>query len=88
MTTKSTRAVTRESSAFVRDRGLRAVVVTIVGSYLELRPKGTRKSETLDIAAAWGIALKQRMAREKAERTAERKAKKAGIVKPALRRVA
>jgi hypothetical protein len=88
VTTKSTRAVTRESSAFVRDRGLRPIIVTITGSILELRAKGLRQREALDLAACYSIAVKQRLASEKAERAAARKAKAQGRVRPALRRVA
>lgn len=76
MTTPSTRPVTRETSAFVRDRGLRPLIVTVVGSLLELRPKGLRNRETLDLAACYGLAVRQRVAREKAERQAERKARR------------
>jgi len=74
--TPSTKPVTRESSAYVRDRGLRAVIVTIHGSILELRAKGLRQRETLDIAACYNAAVKQRVAREKAEKAAARKARR------------
>lgn len=73
--TPSTKPTTRETSAYVRDKGLRPLVVTIIGSYIELRPKGLRSSETLDLAAAWSFALKARLAREKAERKAARRRK-------------
>jgi hypothetical protein len=88
MTTKSTRAVTRESSAFVRDRGLRPIIVTVTGSILELRAKGLRQREVLDLASAYSIAVKQRLASEKAERAAARKAKGTSRARPVLRRVA
>jgi hypothetical protein len=74
--TPSTRPVTRLSSAYVRDKGLRAVVVTIVGPIIELRAKGLRSRETLDLASCYGLAVKQRLAREKSERKAARAAKK------------
>lgn len=76
MATKLTRPVARESSAYVRDKGLRPIIVTLHGSIIELRAKGLRSTEVLDLAAAYGIALKQRLAREKAERQARRKAAK------------
>lgn len=69
MTTPSTRPVTRETSAFIRDRGMRPVLVTITGSLLELRAKGLRSTETLDVASLYYQAVKQRV-------NAERKAKK------------
>ena len=75
MTTKSTKPTTRETSAFVRDKGLRPLIVTIAGSYVELRAKGLRSRETLDLAACYGLAVKQRLLREKAERKGERKAR-------------
>lgn len=78
VTTKSTRPVTRESSAFVRDRGLRPIVITITGSIVELRAKGLRQREVMDIASCYSIALKQRLHSEKAERAAARKAKRGG----------
>lgn len=87
MSTKSTRPVTRESSAFVRDRGMRAIVVTVVGSIIELRAKGLRSRETLDLAACYSIAVKQRLAKERAERLAERKTARRPK-SPTLRRAA
>jgi hypothetical protein len=88
MTTKSTRPVTRESSAFVRDRGLRPIIVTVSGSILELRAKGLRQREVLDLASCYSIAVKQRVASEKAERAAAKKAKAFDRTRPMLRRAA
>lgn len=68
MTAKSVRPVTRETSAYVRDRGLRPVVVTVVGGLLELRAKGLRSRECLDLAWCYETAVKARVARERAER--------------------
>ena len=68
MTTRSIRPVTRESSAFVRDKGVRPIIVTIAGSMLELRAKGLRSREALDLAYCYETAVKQRVARERAER--------------------
>ncbi len=76
MTSSDTSPVTRQTSAYVRDKGLRAVIVTVRGSFLELRPKGLRTTETIDIAAVWGQALRARLAHEKAERAKARKAKR------------
>lgn len=81
MTTKSYKPVTRETSAFVRDKGLRPVLVTITGGVLELRCKGLRSREVLDIGAAYRIAVQQRVVQEKREKKAEREARrKAGFV--------
>jgi hypothetical protein len=76
MTTKSTKPVTRETSAYVRERGLRPLIATIQGSVLLVRPKGLRREEVLDLASAWSLAVKMRIARERAEKKAARKAKR------------
>lgn len=68
MTTKSTRPVRRETSAFVRDRGLRPVIVTVVGSVIELRAKGLRTTETIDVAWCYRAAVMQRVSRHRVER--------------------
>lgn len=73
MTTKSLKPVTRETTAYVRDRGLRPVVVTVVGGLLELRAKGLRSRECLDLAWCYETAVKARIARERAERKASKK---------------
>uniref|UniRef100_UPI0039F680B9 hypothetical protein n=1 Tax=Sulfuriferula sp. GW6 TaxID=3345112 RepID=UPI0039F680B9 len=68
MTTKATRPVSRETSAFVRDRGMRPLIATLHGSMLILRGKGLRREETIDIRACYDMAVKQRVARERAEK--------------------
>ncbi|MDM0030388.1 hypothetical protein [Variovorax saccharolyticus] len=68
MATKSFRPVTRETSALVRERGLRAVMVTLVGGVIELRAKGLRSRETVDVAWCYYAAVKQRVAFERSER--------------------
>ena len=73
--TPSTRPVTRLSSAYVRDRGMRQVVVTITGSLIELRLKGCRATETVDIASLWYQSVKARVIRD---RNAKKAAKKGG----------
>ena len=73
--TPSTRPVSRITSAYTRNRGLRPIVATLHGSMLILRCKGLRTSETLDLSWAYLEAVKQRVAREKAEKKAKRKAK-------------
>lgn len=73
MTTNSTQSpVTRETSAYVRDKGLRAVVATLSGGVLVLRAKGLRSREMLDLGWCYQQAVKQRVAQEKAERKAAR----------------
>jgi len=52
---------------------MRPVVATITGSVIELRAKGRRQTETLDIASLYFQAVKARIAAEKrAKREARR----------------
>ena len=71
--TPSTRPVTRLTSSWVRDRGMRQVVVTITGSLLELRLKGCRQVETVDVGSLWYSAVKARVLRDKLAKKAARK---------------
>lgn len=73
MTTLSTRPVTRETSSYVRDKGMRPVLVTISGGIIELRAKGLRSREVIDVAWAYEFAVKARVMRERAERKAKRR---------------
>ena len=75
--TPSTKAVTRETSAWVRDKGMRAVIATLTDSVIELRAKGLRSREYLDLAWCYEFAVKARIARERSERKAKRKGGKA-----------
>lgn len=72
MTTLSTRPVTRETLAFVFDRGHRPLIATLSGGVLELRPKRMHNRETISLAWCYEQAVKQRVARERAERKARR----------------
>lgn len=68
--------VSRKTSAVVRDRGARRVIVTIYpDGIIGLRPERTRREEAVDAGWAWYAAVKARVAAEKA---AKRKAKKGG----------
>jgi len=73
--TPSSKPVTRLTSAWARDRGMRQVVATITGSLIELRLKGCRQIETVDIGTLWYQAVK---ARVMATRAAKKAAKKGG----------
>lgn len=75
MVTKSLRPVTRETSAVVRDRGPRAVIVTVVGGVIELRAKGLRSTETLDVAWCYTAAVRQRLHLQRVERIKRRRQK-------------
>lgn len=74
--TPSTKRVTRLTSAWVRDQGMRAVVASIVGGVIELRAKGRRQVEVVDIATLYYRAVRERVVAEKAARKAARKAGK------------
>jgi hypothetical protein len=74
--TPSTKPTTRLSSAWVRDRGMRQVVVTVSGSLIELRLKGCRQVETVDVGSLWYSAVKARVLRDRAAKKAARKGKK------------
>lgn len=76
MTTKSIKPVTRETSAYTRDRGLRPVIVTILHGTIELRAKGLRSREVVDIGWLYEYAVKARVMRERAEKRAARKGRK------------
>jgi hypothetical protein len=76
VTTKSIRPVKRETSALVRDRGMRPVIVTIVGRSIELRAKGLRTTEVLDVAWCYETAVKARVFQERRERIAKRKSRR------------
>lgn len=74
MTTSSlTSPVTRETSAYIRDKGMRPVMVTVTGGTFVLRAKGLRSREVLDIGWCYQQAVKQRVAQERAEKRASRK---------------
>lgn len=60
--------VTRETPAFIFDRGPRKIIVTIRGDLIEMRCKGMKKIETLDVTSAFTYALKSRLAYEKAQK--------------------
>lgn len=78
MATKFIKPVTRESTAMVRERRLRAVMVTVVVGVIELRAKGLRTRDTVDLAWWSYAAVKQRVAMEKAESANRRGKGRAG----------
>lgn len=72
MATKSIKPVTRETSAYIRDRGLRPIMATIHLGVLILRAKGLRSEEVLDIGGLYDHAVRTRVLRAKAERKGKR----------------
>lgn len=76
MTTSSaTSPVTRETTAYVRDRGLRPVIVTISHGLIELRCKGLKSREVVDITSIYSRAVKERVIAERAAKKAVRKSR-------------
>lgn len=74
--TKSLRPVSRETSAVVRDKGPRPVIVTVVGGVIVLRAKGLRSTETLDVAWCYLTAVRQRLQAQRLERAKARRKRK------------
>jgi hypothetical protein len=76
-TSALTSPVTRETSAYVRDKGMRPVIATLTGGTLVLRAKGLRSREILDIAWCYQVAIKQRVLQERAEKRTAKKRRRA-----------
>ena len=76
MTTKTTKAIRRESSELVRfKRGFRNVIVTLgPGNLIGFHTKGTRTHYETTIGACVSMAVKQFAAAREAEKAAKRKA--------------
>jgi len=75
--TPSTKPVTRVTSAYVRDAGkYRPVCATITGGIIELRLKGCRQVEVVDVASLWHGAVKARVWAIKQARRAEKAARR------------
>jgi hypothetical protein len=72
------RRVRRVTSTTVRYRGKpkRLVVTLYPGDIIGVRPEKTRQEETTTLAAVYGLAIKQRVAKEQAEKKAARKARR------------
>lgn len=72
------KSITRRSEATVRDGGrVRRIVITLYPSnVIGLRPEKTRREELITVEAAWGTAVKMRVAKERAEKKAAKKARR------------
>lgn len=75
------KAVWRKTDTFVRDGGkMRALLVGVKPGALKdtvcLRLAGTRRTEMTTVDAVWGLAVKQRVARERADKKAAQKQRK------------
>ena len=69
--------VTRKTNSTVRDRGVvRNLVVTIFpNGAVGLRPERTQQTEIVTLDSIYALAIKQRVARERAEKLAKKKAR-------------
>ncbi len=69
--------VRRKSEAVVRDAGkYRQLIVTIYpNDVVGLRPQGTRREELVTLEAVYSLGVKQRVAKERSEKIAAKKAK-------------
>lgn len=72
--------VKRKTNTMIRDRGrLRQIMITIYpNGTIGLRPMGTRQEEVLTMESCYSLAVKQRVAKERIEKLAAKKAKKRG----------
>lgn len=79
--TDATKPVTRRTPAAVRDAGrTRRLVVTIhPNGTLGLRPERTRREETITLEAIYSLAVKQRVAKEQADKKKAKKARKLNV---------
>lgn len=71
--------VRRSTATTVHDQGKhRRLVVTLYpGDVIGLRPEKTRREEFTSLAAVYSLAVKQRVARQRAERAQRRRGKRA-----------
>lgn len=76
MPTALTKTVTRRSESVVRDgtKRRRLVVSIHPGGFIGMRLEKTRREETIDFESVWSMAVKMRVAHEKAQRKASRTA--------------
>jgi hypothetical protein len=73
--TMLTKPVKRQTETLVRDGAKRRnLVVTLYpGGVIGLRPSKTRREELLTLEAAYALAIRQRVAKERAEKKARRR---------------
>ncbi len=75
MATQITKPVSRQTSV-VTGHSRRPLIVTILpNGLINIREKGLRKGEDVSIEAVYHLAIRQRVASEKREKKAAKKAK-------------
>lgn len=75
MPTDLKKPVTRRSKETIRERSkAKRIIVTIYpAGFIGLRLEKNRTEETIPIAAAWSLAVKMRVASQRAQKLAKRK---------------
>lgn len=78
MTTRLLKPVFRECEATVREGSKHRPLIAGLtpGDVITIRPKGTRRAELLPVWVAYHYAVRMRVANEKAEKAAQRKARR------------
>jgi hypothetical protein len=72
------KAVTRVTIASYHNAGRRQLVCTLgPGDVIYMRPKGTRRTEAIDLISCFEAAVRRRVAKERFEKAAARKARRA-----------
>jgi len=73
--TALTKPITRRTDNEIRDGAKRrTLVITLYpGGVIGLRPSKTRREELLTVEAAYGLAIKMRVAQERAEKQARKR---------------
>ena len=76
--TKLTQPVTRKTDSTVRDRGkVRNLIVTLFpNNTMGLRPERTRQIEIVTLDSVYSLAVKQRVAKERAEKKQAKKSRR------------
>ena len=76
--TPISKPVTRVSIAAYHNAGRRQLVCTLgPGDVLYIRAKGTRREEGIDLISCFEAAIKRRVAKERFEKAAAKKARRA-----------
>jgi hypothetical protein len=75
-TSSTTSPVTRITPALVHDMGCRPIIVTVRGGLIEMRAKGLRTREVVDVASIYSAAVKARVLAERMAKKAKRKGKR------------
>lgn len=76
MASKLNKPVRRETSEYVRDKGLRPLVVILYpAGHIGLRAKGCRSEIHVPLMAVYSLGMKMQVAARRAEKEAKKKAK-------------